>query len=150
MGSIDPAEIDDEMMAALQEDQRLMPHLHLSAQHGSDMMLKRMKRRHLRDDMMERVAAIRAIRPDIAFGADMIAGFPTETEEDHAQNLSLIEEAGLAWLDNIFPYSPREGTPAALMPQLDGGLIKSRQADLRADSGTSRTEISFSPCGTGR
>ncbi len=131
MSSIDPAEIDDDMMAAIEEDHRLMPHLHLSAQHGSDMMLKRMKRRHLRDDLLRRVAAIRAIRPDVVFGADMIAGFPTETEEDHAQNITLIEEAGLTWL-HIFPYSPRPGTPAALMPQHDPRLIKARAAALRA------------------
>ncbi len=131
MSSIDPAEIDDDMMAAIQEDHRLMPHLHLSAQHGSDMMLKRMKRRHLRDDLLRRVDDIRAIRPDVVFGADMIAGFPTETDEDHAENLSLIKDAGLTWL-HIFPYSPREGTPAALMPQHDAATIKSRAAALRA------------------
>ena len=130
MSSIDPAEIDDDMMAAFAEDHRLMPHLHLSAQHGSDMMLKRMKRRHLRDDLLDKVAAIRAIRPDVVFGADMIAGFPTETEDDHQQNLSLIDDAGLTWL-HIFPYSSRDGTPAAKMPQHDASLIKSRAADLR-------------------
>ena len=140
MSSIDPAEIDDDMMAAYAEDHRLMPHLHLSAQHGSDMMLKRMKRRHLRDDLLDRVAAIRAIRPDVVFGADIIAGFPTETENDHQQNLSIIEDAGLTWL-HIFPYSPREGTPAAKMPQQDTALIKSRAADLR--DAAARAEARF-------
>ena len=135
MSSIDPAEIDDDMMAAYSEDYRLMPHLHLSAQHGSDLMLKRMKRRHYRADLMDRVAAIRAVRPDIVFGADMIAGFPTETDQDHDLNLSLIAEAGLTWL-HIFPYSPRPGTPAAKMPQHDQSLIKARSAELRAAATT--------------
>jgi threonylcarbamoyladenosine tRNA methylthiotransferase MtaB len=130
MSSIDPAEIDDDMMTAYEEDHRLMPHLHLSAQHGSDMMLKRMKRRHLRDNLIRRIDDIKAIRPDVVFGADLIAGFPTETEDDHCKNLSLITEAGLTWL-HIFPYSPREGTPAALMPQLDTVLIKTRAAEMR-------------------
>lgn len=146
MSSIDPAEIDEEMMAAIAEDTRLMPHLHLSAQHGSDLMLKRMKRRHLRDDLLGRVADLRQIRPDITFGADIIAGFPTETEDDHAQNLSLIDAAGLTWL-HIFPYSPREGTPAAKMPQLDGGLIKSRAADLRAKASQAEQKFLLSLIG---
>jgi threonylcarbamoyladenosine tRNA methylthiotransferase MtaB len=130
MSSIDPAGIDDDLMAALEEDQRLMPHLHLSAQHGSDMMLKRMKRRHLRADLMRRIDDIRAIRPDVVFGADLIAGFPTETEDDHRENMSLIPDAGLTWL-HIFPYSPRKGTPAALMPQLATALIKTRAEEMR-------------------
>ena len=108
-----------------------MPHLHLSLQSGDDMILKRMKRRHLRDDAIRFCDDIRARRPDVVFGADLIAGFPTETEAMHAQSLALLEECGLTWL-HIFPFSPRKGTPAAKMPPVDGGAIKARAAELRA------------------
>ncbi|MCE2516897.1 MAG: tRNA (N(6)-L-threonylcarbamoyladenosine(37)-C(2))-methylthiotransferase MtaB [Alphaproteobacteria bacterium] len=145
MSSIDPAEVDPDMLAALAEDDRLMPHLHLSVQHGDDLILKRMKRRHLRDDVLRVVDEVRATRPDVVFGADMIAGFPTEDEAAHQASLELITEAGLTWL-HVFPYSPREGTPAEKMPQQDGGVIKSRAAELRqaaakAEAGFLQTRI---------
>jgi threonylcarbamoyladenosine tRNA methylthiotransferase MtaB len=108
-----------------------MPHLHLSLQSGDDMILKRMKRRHLRKDAIEFCAQMRCLRPDIAFGADIIAGFPTETEEMFARSLDLVEECGLTFL-HVFPYSPRPGTPAARMPQVAGGVIKARAKRLRA------------------
>jgi threonylcarbamoyladenosine tRNA methylthiotransferase MtaB len=130
MSSIDPAEIDSDMIAALGEDQRLMPHLHLSVQHGDDLMLKRMKRRHRRDDVLRLVDTVRRVRPDMVFGADMIAGFPTEDTAAHAASLDLIKEAGLTWL-HVFAYSQRDGTPAARMPQLDSSTIKARAKDLR-------------------
>lgn len=130
MSSIDPAEIDPDILEALAEDDRLMPHLHLSVQHGDDLILKRMKRRHLRADVLKVVEQIRTIRPDVVFGADMIAGFPTESDDAHQASLDLIAEAGLTWL-HIFPYSPRAGTPAERMPQLDGAIIKKRAQELR-------------------
>ena len=107
-----------------------MPHLHLSLQHGHDLILKRMKRRHLRSDAAHLVARLKERRPDLSIGADLIAGFPTETEEHHAANLSVIEELGIVH-GHIFPYSPRPQTPAARMPQLDRQVIKARAADLR-------------------
>ena len=131
MSSIDPAAIDDDFLIAMAEDQRLMPHLHLSVQHGDDLILKRMKRRHSRQDVLDLVARVRQIRPDTVFGADFIAGFPTEDDAAHQQTLDLITTAGLTWL-HIFPYSPREGTPAARMPQQDPNVIKTRAAELRA------------------
>ena len=130
MSSIDPAAIDDDFLIALEEDHRLMPHMHLSVQHGDDLILKRMKRRHSRQDVLDLVARVRAIRPETVFGADLIAGFPTEDDTAHHQTLDLIKTAGLTWL-HIFPYSPREGTPAARMPQQDPSVIKSRAAALR-------------------
>ena len=108
-----------------------MPHLHLSLQHGDDLILKRMKRRHLRDDAIRFCEEARRLRPDITFGADIIAGFPTETEAMFDNSLRLIEECGLTWL-HVFPFSPRAGTPAARMPQVDGRAIKNRAARLRA------------------
>lgn len=131
LSSIDAAEIDPDLMRCLAEEPRLMPYLHLSLQAGDDMILKRMKRRHSRADALKLVAEVRAVRPDIAFGADLIAGFPTETEEMFANTLALVEEAGLAFL-HVFPFSPRPGTPAARMPQLPRGVIKERAARLRA------------------
>ena len=130
MSSIDPAAIDDDFLIALEEDYRLMPHMHLSVQHGDDLILKRMKRRHSRQDVLDLVARVRGIRPETVFGADLIAGFPTEDDTAHHQTLDLIKTAGLTWL-HIFPYSPREGTPAARMPQQDPSVIKSRAAALR-------------------
>ena len=131
LSSIDAAEIDPDLLRCLAEEERLAPYLHLSLQHGDDLILKRMKRRHLRADALKLVADVRAARPDIALGADLIAGFPTETEEAFDNLLSLVEETGLAWV-HAFPFSPRPGTPAARMPQLPRGLIKERAARLRA------------------
>ncbi|HEY9234169.1 MULTISPECIES: tRNA (N(6)-L-threonylcarbamoyladenosine(37)-C(2))-methylthiotransferase MtaB [Phenylobacterium] len=131
LSSIDAAEIDPDLMRCLAQEPRLMPYLHLSLQAGDDMILKRMKRRHLRADALKLVAEVRAVRPDIAFGADLIAGFPTETEEMFANTLALVEEAGLAFL-HVFPFSPRPGTPAARMPQLPRNVVKERAALLRA------------------
>ena len=131
LSSIDAAEIDPDLMRCLAEEPRLMPHLHLSLQAGDDMILKRMKRRHLRSDALRLVAEVRAARPDVAFGADLIAGFPTESEAMFENTLSLVEEAGLAFL-HVFPFSPRPGTPAARMPQLPRALVKDRASRLRA------------------
>lgn len=131
LSSIDAAEIDPDLMRCLAEEPRLMPYLHLSLQAGDDMILKRMKRRHLRADALKLVSDVRAVRPDVAFGADLIAGFPTETDEMFANTLALVEEAGLAFL-HVFPFSPRPGTPAARMPQLPRNVIKARAARLRA------------------
>ncbi len=108
-----------------------MPHLHLSLQHGDDMILKRMKRRHLREDSIRFCEEVRAARPDIVFGADLIAGFPTENEAMFENSLAIVEECGLTHL-HVFPFSPRPGTPAAKMPQLDRALVKERAARLRA------------------
>ena len=130
LSSIDAAEIDPDLMRCLAEEPRLMPHLHLSLQAGDDMILKRMKRRHLRADALRLVAEVRAARPDVAFGADLIAGFPTETDEMFENTLSLVEEAGLAFL-HVFPFSPRPGTPAARMPQLERSVVKARAERLR-------------------
>jgi threonylcarbamoyladenosine tRNA methylthiotransferase MtaB len=131
LSSVDAVEIDDTLFRLFAEEERLMPHLHLSLQHGSDMILKRMKRRHLRTDAIELATRLRAARPDIAFGADIIAGFPTETEAHFEDSMSLIDDVGLAFL-HVFPYSPRPMTPAAKMPQLDKAIIKDRAARLRA------------------
>jgi threonylcarbamoyladenosine tRNA methylthiotransferase MtaB len=118
-------------MHGLATEPRLMPYLHLSLQAGDDMILKRMKRRHSRADALRLVAEVRAVRPETAFGADLIAGFPTETEAMFENTLSLVEEAGLAFL-HVFPYSPRPGTPAARMPAVARAEIKARAARLRA------------------
>ncbi|WP_367717496.1 tRNA (N(6)-L-threonylcarbamoyladenosine(37)-C(2))-methylthiotransferase MtaB [Nitratireductor sp. GISD-1A_MAKvit] len=131
LSSIDSIEADDELMHALAEEERLMPHLHLSLQHGDDMILKRMKRRHLRADAIAFCERVRALRPDAVFGADIIAGFPTETDAMFENSLKIVEECGLTHL-HVFPFSPREGTPAARMPQLDRALVKERAARLRA------------------
>jgi threonylcarbamoyladenosine tRNA methylthiotransferase MtaB len=131
LSSIDSIEADPELIEVIATERRLMPHLHLSLQAGDDMILKRMKRRHLRDDSIRFCAEIRAIRPDIVFGADIIAGFPTETEAMFGNSLKIIEECGLTYL-HVFPFSPRKGTPAARMPQVDGATIKARAARLRA------------------
>ncbi|MBV9458017.1 MAG: tRNA (N(6)-L-threonylcarbamoyladenosine(37)-C(2))-methylthiotransferase MtaB [Bradyrhizobium sp.] len=131
ISSIDSIEADADLLDALADDERLMPHLHLSLQSGDDLILKRMKRRHLRQDAIEFCAQVRRLRPDIALGADLIAGFPTETEAMFARSLDLVEECGLTFL-HVFPYSPRLGTPAARMPQVAGGEIKERAKRLRA------------------
>ncbi|WP_018303288.1 tRNA (N(6)-L-threonylcarbamoyladenosine(37)-C(2))-methylthiotransferase MtaB [Wenxinia marina] len=130
LSSIDSIEADPALMDALAEP-RLMPHLHLSLQHGDDLILKRMKRRHLSEDAVNFVQEARRRRPDIAFGADIIAGFPTETEAAFENSLRMVEACDLTWL-HVFPYSPRPGTPAARMPQVDGRAIKTRAARLRA------------------
>jgi threonylcarbamoyladenosine tRNA methylthiotransferase MtaB len=130
LSSIDAAEIDPDLMRCLAEEPRLMPYLHLSLQAGDDLILKRMKRRHLRADALKLVADVRAVRPDTAFGADLIAGFPTESEAAFENTLKLVEEAGLSFL-HVFPYSARPGTPAARMPPVKGPVIKDRARRLR-------------------
>jgi len=134
ISSIDSIEADEALMEAIATEPRLMPHLHLSLQSGDDMILKRMKRRHLRDDALAFCEAARRLRPDMTFGADIIAGFPTETEAMFENSLALVEDCGLTWL-HVFPYSPRPGTPAARMPQVDGRAIRARAARLR-EAGT--------------
>ncbi len=130
ISSIDSVEADDELIACIADEPRVMPHLHLSLQAGSDMILKRMKRRHLRADAIRFCDNVRRRRPDIAISADLIAGFPTETEAMFADTLALVEECGLTDL-HVFPFSPREGTPAARMPQLDRATVKARADRLR-------------------
>ncbi|WP_439155315.1 tRNA (N(6)-L-threonylcarbamoyladenosine(37)-C(2))-methylthiotransferase MtaB [Yoonia sp.] len=131
ISSIDSIEVDENLLAAIATEPRLMPHLHLSLQHGDDMILKRMKRRHLRDDAIRFTETASKLRPDMTYGADIIAGFPTETDAMFANALALVRDCNLTWL-HVFPYSPRPGTPAARMPQVNGKLIKSRAARLRA------------------
>ena len=131
LSSIDAAEIDAELMACLANEPRLMPHLHLSLQSGDDLILKRMKRRHLRGDALRLIEDVRRVRPDTAFGADFIAGFPTESEAAFDNTVRLVEEAGLSFL-HVFPYSARPGTPAARMPAVAGAVVKERAARLRA------------------
>jgi threonylcarbamoyladenosine tRNA methylthiotransferase MtaB len=131
ISSIDSIEADPALLEAVATEPRLMPHLHLSLQHGDDLILKRMKRRHLRDDAIRVCAELRRLRPDMVLGADIIAGFPTETEDAFARSLALVEECDLAFL-HVFPFSPRAGTPAARMPQLPGPVIRDRAARLRA------------------
>jgi len=131
LSSIDQVEADEDLMIALGEEERLMPHLHLSMQAGDDMTLKRMKRRHSRADAIAFCERARMLRPDVVFGADLIAGFPTETDEMFENSLRIVDECGLTYL-HVFPFSPRRGTPAARMPQVPGNIVKQRAADLRA------------------
>jgi threonylcarbamoyladenosine tRNA methylthiotransferase MtaB len=131
ISSIDQVEVDRDLLDVIADDARLMPHLHLSLQSGDDLILKRMKRRHSRTDAIAFCAQVRRLRPDIAFGADVIAGFPTETEDMFARSQDLVEECDLTFL-HVFPYSPRPGTPAARMPQVPGGIIRERAKRLRA------------------
>ena len=131
ISSIDSIEADDALMQAIATEPRLMPHLHLSLQAGDDMILKRMKRRHLRDDAIRFCEEARKLRPDMTYGADIIAGFPTETAAMFENSAKLVTDCDLTWL-HVFPYSPRPGTPAAKMPPVDGKAIKSRAARLRA------------------
>ena len=131
ISSIDSVEADPDLMAVIAEEERFMPHLHLSLQAGDDMVLKRMKRRHLRDDAIRFCAEVRRLRPDMVFGADIIAGFPTETEEMFARSLAIVDECGLTHL-HVFPFSPRPGTPAARMPQVARDVVKERAKRLRA------------------
>ena len=130
ISSVDSIEVDHELLNVIATDERLMPHLHLSLQSGDDLILKRMKRRHSRQQAIEFCADVRRLRPDIALGADIIAGFPTETEDMFRRSLDLVEQCGLTFL-HVFPYSPRPGTPASRMPQVNGGLIKERARRLR-------------------
>jgi len=131
ISSIDSIEVDPALMQAIATESRLMPHLHLSLQHGDDLILKRMKRRHLRSDAIRFTQEAIRLRPDMTFGADIIAGFPTETEAHFENSLDLVRECNLTWL-HVFPYSVRNGTPAARMPQVNGRDIKDRAARLRA------------------
>ena len=140
LSSIDSAEVDDELFDLFATNERLTPYLHLSLQHGDNMILKRMKRRHSREDAISLCERLRRVRPDISFGADIIAGFPTETEEMFENSVRLVEECGLAWL-HVFPYSARQTTPAAKMPQVDGAVIKARAKRLR-EAGL-RTKTAF-------
>jgi len=137
ISSIDSIEVDEALMQAIATEPRLMPHLHLSLQHGDDLILKRMKRRHLRDDAIRFCDDARRLRPGITFGADIIAGFPTESEAHFENSLRLVGDCGLTWL-HVFPYSPRRGTPAARMPQVPGALIRERAARLRAEGEAAR------------
>jgi threonylcarbamoyladenosine tRNA methylthiotransferase MtaB len=130
LSSIDSVEADRDLLDALATDERLMPHLHLSLQSGDDLILKRMKRRHLRADAIGFCETVRRLRPDTVFGADLIAGFPTETEDMFQNSLDLVEECGLTYL-HVFPFSPRPGTPAARMPQVARQVAKARAARLR-------------------
>ena len=130
LSSIDSVEADADLFYAIANEPRLMPHLHLSLQAGDDMILKRMKRRHTRGDAIAFCDQVRRLRPDVVFGADIIAGFPTETEAMFARSLALVEECGLTQL-HVFPFSPRPGTPAARMPQLDRAVVKERAQRLR-------------------
>ena len=139
ISSIDTIEADGDLVAAMAEEERLMPHLHLSLQAGDDMILKRMKRRHSRAEAVKFCAEMRRLRPDIAFGADIIAGFPTETEAMFANSLALVEDCGLSHL-HVFPFSPRPGTPAARMPQLERRDIKARAQRLREKGAQALTD----------
>lgn len=131
LSSIDQVEADAELLRAIAEEERLMPHLHLSLQAGDDMILKRMKRRHSRADAVKFCADVRRMRPDTVFGADIIAGFPTETDEMFENSLSVVDDCDLTYL-HVFPFSPRQGTPAARMPQVARGVVKERAGRLRA------------------
>jgi len=131
LSSIDAVEVDDDLLHLIEDEPRLMPHMHLSLQAGDDMILKRMKRRHLRADILHFCEEVRRRRPDVVFGADIIAGFPTETDEMFANTLNIIAECELAYL-HVFPYSPRPGTPAAKMPPVSKAVRKARAAQLRA------------------
>ena len=131
LSSIDQVEVDAELMAAIAEDERLMPHLHLSLQSGDDLVLKRMRRRHRRDEAIAFCREVRRLRPDMVFGADLIAGFPTESEAMFQSTLSIVEACGLTYL-HVFPFSPRPGTPAARMPQVHREEVKARAARLRS------------------
>jgi threonylcarbamoyladenosine tRNA methylthiotransferase MtaB len=146
ISSIDSIEVDRDLLDVISEDERLMPHLHLSLQSGDDLILKRMKRRHSRRDAIEFCAQVRRLRPGIALGADIIAGFPTETEEMFARSQDLIDECGLTFL-HVFPYSKRPGTPAARMPQVAGDVIRQRAGRLRASGEAALTRRLVSEAG---
>lgn len=134
LSSIDSVEADADLLDALADESRLMPHLHLSLQAGDDLILKRMKRRHCRGDAVAFCDQVRRLRPDVVFGADIIAGFPTESDDMFARSLDLVDECGLTQL-HVFPFSPRPGTPAARMPQIDRSIVKDRARRLREKGG---------------
>ena len=138
LSSIDPAEVDDALFEALTTEPRMTPYVHLSLQAGDDMILKRMKRRHSRDDVISLCSRLKSARPEITFGADMIAGFPTEDDTMFETGRQIIREIGIPWL-HVFPYSPREGTPAAKMPPVNGTVIKARAKALRAEGKAVKT-----------
>lgn len=137
LSSVDGVEIDPLLFDLLASEERIMPHLHLSLQHGADLILKRMKRRHCRADAVDLVARLKALRPDIAVGADLIAGFPTETDAHHAENLAIIDELDIVHA-HVFPFSARPGTPAARMPQVPRDVVKARAAELRSRAAGAR------------
>jgi threonylcarbamoyladenosine tRNA methylthiotransferase MtaB len=147
LSSLDGAEIDPLLEELITHEPRVMPHLHLSLQHGHDLILKRMKRRHLRHHARELVARLRERRPEIAVGADLIAGFPTETDEHHQANVSLVQELGIVH-GHVFPFSPRHGTPASRMPQVNPKAIAARAAEVRAAVAKTRAEWQASLIGT--
>lgn len=147
LSSLDGVEIDPLLFELITQEPRVMPHIHLSLQSGNDMVLKRMKRRHSRRDAIDLVQRMKARRPEIAIGADLIAGFPTETPEMHADNVSVVRECAVVH-GHVFPYSPRPGTPAARMPQVDPVLVKERAAEVRAEVATQRSAWLRSLLGT--
>lgn len=146
ISSIDSIEADDALYDAVASDRRLMPHLHLSLQSGDDMILKRMKRRHSRDDALAIVGKLRGLRPDMVFGADIITGFPTESDAMFENTLDIVGEAGLTYL-HVFPYSPREGTPAARMPQVSKRVARDRAVLLRAEGDKQFSRLAASRVG---
>jgi threonylcarbamoyladenosine tRNA methylthiotransferase MtaB len=147
LSSLDGIEIDPLLFELIAGEPRVMPHVHLSLQHGDDLILKRMKRRHSRGDALDLAGQLRARRPEIAFGADLIAGFPTEGEQAHQANLAIVREIGVVH-GHVFPYSPRPGTPAARMPQIPPATIKARAAELRAEVAGVRSRWLASLVGT--
>jgi len=149
ISSIDSIEADRDLLDVIATEERLMPHLHLSLQSGDDLILKRMKRRHTREDAIAFCDQVRRLRPDIAFGADIIVGFPTETEDMFARSQALVDDCDLTFL-HVFPYSPRPGTPAARMPQVDGRVIKDRAKRLRASGDVALRRRLASEAGTVR
>lgn len=146
LSSIDQVEADEQLVRAIAEEERLMPHLHLSMQAGDDMILKRMKRRHSRADAVKFCTDVRRLRPETVFGADLIAGFPTETEDMFANSLSVVDDCGLTYL-HVFPFSPRKGTPAARMPQVPRAEVKDRAARLRRKGSAALSQFLDSQAG---
>jgi threonylcarbamoyladenosine tRNA methylthiotransferase MtaB len=149
LSSIDSIEVDEQLVEVLTDDARMMPHLHLSLQSGDNMILKRMKRRHSREHTIAFCDMLRQKRPDMVFGADIIAGFPTETDEMFENSMNIVDECGLTYL-HVFPYSPRPGTPAAKMPAVDQGLIKRRAALLRTKGEARQSAFMASQLGASR
>ena len=149
LSSIDSIEADAALIRAIADEERLMPHLHLSLQHGDDLILKRMKRRHSRADAVRFTETVRRLRPGVVFGADIIAGFPTETETAFDRSLSIVDDCGLTHL-HVFPYSPRPGTPAARMPQVNGAIVRERATRLRAKGEAAYTAHLASEVGANR
>ena len=147
LSSIDPAEVDFELMEAIENEERLMPHIHLSIQHGDDLILKRMKRRHLNRDVINFVKEVKRRRSDIVFGGDFISGFPTEDDKSHQKSIDLIRAADITYV-HVFPYSDREGTPASKMPKVSGADIKKRAKDLRVLAETQRQKFFKTQVGT--